>query len=53
MIFWNWWALFFFWLPLGFVTPIFILFWAVGMPGDFFVMILALLLNLFPFLLGA
>jgi type IV secretory pathway TraG/TraD family ATPase VirD4 len=53
MIFWNWWAVFFFWLPLGFVTPIFILFWAVGMTQDFFVLILAVLLNLFPFLLGA
>lgn len=49
----NWWALFLFWLPLGFVTPIFFLFWAVGMTSEFFVMLLVGLIGLFPFLLGA
>ena len=52
IILFNWWAFFLFWLPLWFFTPIFLLFWLIGTPEDFFVLILAGLLNLFPILIG-
>jgi hypothetical protein len=52
-VFLNKWAALLFWLPLGLVSPIIVLFSALGMAGDLVVVLLATAINFFPFLLGA